>query len=234
MTFILTNDDGIDAPGLATLRQALAQVTDKPQKVVAPKAAWSGCGHQVTLQQRIHVERRSDTEAAVDGTPADCVRLALQFLHPEAGVVLSGINGGNNLGSDIYPSGTIAAAREATLHGVSAIAFSQYKRTGWDINWAATARWTARVLERLLDEPPEAGAFWSVNFPHLDPGSPEPELVFCRLCTRPLLTTFAVEGDSYRYIGDDGDRTSNPGTDVEVCLSGHIAIVKVKLSNWDA
>lgn len=65
MTFILTNDDGIDAPGLTTLRQALTQVTDAPQKVVAPKAAWSGCGHKVTLEQRIHVERRSDTEAAV-------------------------------------------------------------------------------------------------------------------------------------------------------------------------
>ncbi len=83
-----------------------------------------------------------------------------------------------------------------------------------------------------MDEPPEVGTFWSVNFPHLAPGFPEPDLVRCRLCTRPLLTTFDVDGDYYQYTGDDGDRTSDLGTDVDVCLSGHIAIVKVELSNW--
>ncbi|NEO16197.1 MULTISPECIES: 5'/3'-nucleotidase SurE [unclassified Moorena] len=229
MAFLVTNDDGIDAPGIRALHKALFQVTSDRIAVVAPKHHQSGCGHQVNIRTVIPVEWRSDTEVSVDSTPADCVRLGVNYLYDDIEFVVSGINGGCNLGSDIYPSGTIAAAREATIHGLNAIAFSHFKRTDWEIDWELATEWTVRVLHKLLDQPSDPGTFWSVNFPHLEPDAPEPEIVFCSLCTRPLLTEFVKQEDGYLYVGDDINRKSDSGTDVDVCLSGNIAITQVSL-----
>ena len=123
MTLILTNDDGIDAPGIRALLKAV-----EGQKVIvaAPVDHLSGCGHQVTTTKAINVHRRSVTEYAIAGTPADCTRIALSNLCPEAKFVLSGINAGGNMGADVYISGTVAAVREAAFHGVSGIAVSHY------------------------------------------------------------------------------------------------------------
>jgi Survival protein SurE len=109
MTIILTNDDGIDAPGI----QALLQAVTGKMIIVAPQGQLSGCGHQVTAHSPIHVDRRSEFEYAVGGTPADCVRIALNHIFPKPDLVLSGINAGGNLGVDVYISGTVAAVREA-------------------------------------------------------------------------------------------------------------------------
>ncbi|MBP0007436.1 MULTISPECIES: 5'/3'-nucleotidase SurE [unclassified Roseofilum] len=231
MSFLVTNDDGIDAPGIRALHRALSQVTTDRIMVVAPKHHQSGCGHQVNIRTVIPVERRSDTEVSVDSTPADCVRLGVNYLYDDIHFAISGINAGCNMGSDIYPSGTIGAAREATIHRLPAIALSHFKRSDRELDWERATQWTVRVLENLLAQPPESGTLWSVNFPHLEPDTPDPELVFCSLCTRPLLTEFVKQGDGYLYVGDDINRTSDPGTDVEVCLSGNIAITKLRL--WE-
>ncbi|MBC6478311.1 MAG: 5'/3'-nucleotidase SurE [Hormoscilla sp. GM7CHS1pb] len=229
MTFLVTNDDGIDDPGIRALHKALSQVTTDRIVVVAPLHHQSGCGHQVNIRTVIPVEWRSNNEVSVDSTPADCVRLGVNYLYDDINFVVSGINAGCNMRSDIYCSGTIGAAREATIHRIPAIAFSHFKRTGWDLDWERGTQWTERVLHELLAKPPESGTFWTVNFPHLEPDAPEPEILFCSLCTRPLLTEFVKQGDGYLYVGDDINRKGDSGTDVDVCLSGNIAIAQNRL-----
>src|SRR4051794_24305316 len=115
MRFVLTNDDGIDAPGLRALEEAARQVGEVI--VVAPAAPQSGCSHRVTTSALIRVHRAGPDRFAVEATPADCVRVALYRFGPEPAWVLSGVNDGGNLGADVHHSGTVAAVREAVLHG---------------------------------------------------------------------------------------------------------------------
>jgi 5'-nucleotidase len=225
MTLILTNDDGIDAPGIRALQKAM----NGKGVIVAPKDHLSGCGHQVTTTQAIHVRRRSDFEYAIAGTPADCVRLALTHICPTVKFVLSGINAGGNLGADVYISGTVAAVREAAFHGVPGIAVSHYRKGKLNVDWDVAARWTAGILADLLNRTIEPGTFWNVNLPHLLPGDPDPEVVFCEPCRQPLPVNYRVEGDNFYYFGEYAKRDRTPGSDVDVCFSGKIAVTQLRL-----
>jgi 5'-nucleotidase len=225
MTLILTNDDGIDAPGIAALQQAV----NGKGIIVAPNDHLSGCGHQVTTTRPIRVERRSDLEYAIAGTPADCTRLALTHLYPDAQWVLSGINAGGNMGVDVYISGTVAAVREAAMHGIPGIAVSQYRKPKLNLDWNTSAQLTAKVLDELLNRPIQPGSFWNVNLPHLSPADPPPDIVFCQASTQPLPVNYRVEGNEYHYTGEYAARDRHPGTDVDVCFSGHIAVTQLKL-----
>ncbi|MCD8490071.1 MAG: 5'/3'-nucleotidase SurE [Desertifilum sp.] len=225
MTLILTNDDGIDAPGIQALQQAVSQKA----AIVAPLGHYSGCGHQVTTTRPIAVEKRSPSTYGIQGTPADCTRLALTQLFPDAQCVLSGINAGGNLGVDVYISGTVAAVREAALLGVPGIAISHYIKKGLPIDWEFAAQLTAGILAELLSQPWEPGTFWNVNLPHLAPDADSPELVFCQPCKQPLPVNYRVEGNEYYYVGKYSDRPLTPGSDVEVCFSGNVAITQLKL-----
>lgn len=111
MKLLLTNDDGIDADGLHALLTAVRGLGEPV--VVAPAGPQSGVSHAVTTDGPVRVEPRGDGRFAVRGTPADCVRVVLHRLCPDAGLVLSGINHGGNLGADVYYSGTVVAVREA-------------------------------------------------------------------------------------------------------------------------
>lgn len=226
MTIILTNDDGIDAPGI----RALSEVINHQGMFVAPQQELSGCGHKVTTRSPIAVERRSDTEYAIAGTPADCIRLAITQLSPQIDWVLSGINSGGNMGVDVYISGTVAAVREAAFHGIRGIALSQYRKGGRPVNWEQTKRWSQTVLKELFNRPLEPGSFWNVNFPYLEPDEPEPEIVFCQPSTKPLPVDYKVEGENYLYIGNYSLRERTPETDVDVCFGGKIAVTRIKLS----
>src|SRR5262245_1031781 len=113
MKLLLTNDDGIEADGLRALLSAVRGLGEPV--VVAPVGPQSGVSHAVTTDAPVRVESRGG-HFAVHGTPADCIRVGLHRLCPDAGVVLSGINHGGNLGADVYYSGTVAAVREAVLH----------------------------------------------------------------------------------------------------------------------
>lgn len=225
MALILTNDDGIDAPGLVALQRAV----DGDTVVVAPTSPQSACSHQVTVTRPLRVERRSEAAYAVDGTPADCVRVALAHLHPEADFVLSGINSGANLGADVYISGTVAAVREAAFLGTPAIAVSHLWKREREIDWERAARWTSQILEDLLARPAEPGTFWNVNLPNLEPGAPDPPVIFCDTCTQPHPVRFRAEGDTLQYTGVYADRPRRPGTDVDVCFSGSIAVSPLSL-----
>jgi 5'-nucleotidase len=229
MTLIITNDDGIDAPGIWALQTAVIKAFGKDRHiaVVAPRDHHSGCGHQVTTSSPIHLNQRAEDVYAIAGTPADCVRAALGHLYPEIKLVLSGINNGGNLGADVYISGTVAAVREAALHRIAGIAISHYRAKGKQIDWARAADLTAQVLTKLSGMSIAAGSFWNVNLPHLDAGAPDPEIIFCDRSTQPLPVNFEVEGEYLMYAGRYENRDRAEGTDVDVCFSGHIAITKI-------
>jgi 5'-nucleotidase len=224
MNLILTNDDGIDAPGIRALNAAV----DNQGIFVAPQGQLSGCGHQVTTLQPLQVETRSLAEYAVAGTPADCARVAItQF--DQIDWLLSGINAGGNLGIDVYTSGTVAAVREAAMHGVKGIALSHWIKRPLTIDWQIATAWTERVLAELWQHSLPRGHFWNVNLPHLEPGAPEPEIVFCEPSIEPLPVRYRLEGDLYYYEGEYSQRERAPGTDVDICFSGQIAVTQLSL-----
>jgi 5'-nucleotidase len=224
---ILTNDDGIDAPGMRALFEAAEGLGER--RVIAPAGPCSGFGHAVTTRESFRVITRADGWVSVEGTPADCVRVGLHHLAPGARWVLAGINAGGNLGADVYHSGTVAAAREAALHGRAAIAISHYIARGRSIDWTEAARWTAWVLRDLLSRPCEAGTLWNVNLPHPAPGLPQPEMVECPLDPSPLPLRFLTDGDRVTYAGDYQSRARVPGADIAVCFGGQISLTKVRL-----
>ena len=228
MTLILTNDDGIDAPGIQALLQAVSQFEHKTV-IVAPQAPHSGCGHQVTTTKPIHVAQRSLSEYAIGGTPADCVRLALNYLAPDTRWVLSGINAGGNLGTDVYISGTVAAVREAAFYRIPGVALSHYRQDGRAIDWAVATQLTTHVLQTLFARTWEPGTFWNVNLPHLQTGESMPDMIFCQPCTQPLPGNYRIDGDRFYYSGEYAKRRRDVDGDVDVCFSGRIAITQMTL-----
>jgi len=230
LTLVLTNDDGIDAPGLKALQAAVnLALPQRSVMIVAPDRQWSGCGHQVITDRPIQITARSPQAVSLDGTPADCVRLALTHFCPEVTLVLSGINAGGNLGSDIYMSGTVAAAREAALRGIPGIALSHYRHQQREFDWEQASQWAAQVIQKLILLPLPPGHFWNVNLPHPDLEAAAPELVFCPPCRQPLPASYRVEGDQFFYTGRYGDRLRDPGADVATCFAGNIAITQLSV-----
>jgi 5'-nucleotidase len=227
MKFLLTNDDGIDAEGIAALAEAAGPLGNLTW--VAPDAHHSGCGHRVTTDRGIRICRRSDVQWAVGGTPADCARVALAHLTPDVDWVLAGINHGGNLGADVFHSGTVAAVREAALHGKPGIAVSQYRRRNVAFDWSRAVNWARTALNVLLERPCRPGMFWNVNLPHPGPGDPEPQIVFCALEAGPLPLAFRADGDCLYYSGNYHERRRQRGSDVDVCFSGNIAVTALAL-----
>ena len=228
MKLLLTNDDGVDAPGLEALLQVAEQFGDSV--VVAPADAMSGCSHRVTTDQAFRVRERHSSCYVVDGTPADCVRVGLHRLNGAVSWVLSGINAGGNLGSDVHHSGTVAAVREAVLHGCPGIAVSNYrKQKGQEPDWQRAIAWVIPVIKDLLNQTWTPGTFWNINLPHVEPDSPDPEVVFCRLDPSPLPLSFQTEGELLRYDADYHLRPRQAGSDVDVCFGGRIAVTRVSI-----
>ena len=216
MKVILTNDDGIDAPGLETLYRC---VQDEAKIViVAPAQPQSGIGHKVTTRSPIVVKKLGLNRYSVDGTPADCSRIALKQLVPDADWLIAGINPGANLGSDVYNSGTVAAAREAAILGCRSIAISQYVAKDQQINWDITGYHAAAVLKMLIKKNIEPSYFWNVNLPHPLNSYSEIPLGFCGLDTNPHKYDFSKNENEYIYTGSIHERPRNPETDVTVCF----------------
>ncbi len=173
MRILLTNDDGIYAPGLAIL-EAIARELSDDIWIVAPHEEQSGAGHSLTLSRPVRVRRHDDRRFSVSGTPTDAVMMALGVVMKDArpDLLLSGVNRGANLAEDVTYSGTVSAAMEGTLAGIRSIALSQvYAREGMGdaVPFAAAQAWGARVLRPLIaaDMPPRT--LINVNFPALAP-----------------------------------------------------------------
>ena len=229
MRFLLTNDDGIDAPGLATLARSVESHGESV--TVAPTKVRSGCGHTVTDKQTISASTRGPDRHAVDGTPADCTRLGLLHLAGTVDWVLSGVNDGGNLGVDTHLSGTVAAAREAAILGKKAIALSQYRFNRREADWSTTTRLLKRVLPMLLERDLPPGRFWNVNFPDISDTrqtDDEIEIVFCSIDPSPLPVEYAEQDGRYTYQGVYANRPRVSGSDVDHCFSGRIAITLLR------
>ena len=233
MKFVLTNDDGIDAVGIKVLQTVFANYGEVI--TIAPAEHLSGCSHQVSTHKMIKVSNDAENEFRVHGTPADCSRLAIAELCPDVDWIISGVNAGGNLGADIYISGTVAASREAAMHDVKSISFSQYLRHGIKIDYALIEKWVARVFEELQTRDIGHRAFWNVNFPHLDPETVDHDLAtgtmlaFCSVDNNPLEVTFNRSEEGYTFAGNYHERPRWPGSDVDRCFSGDIAISKITI-----
>ena len=235
MHFLLTNDDGINAPGLAALAQAVAAIPGASCTVVAPASEQSQCGHRVTTHEPLQVVRLAANRFTTSGTPADCVRVALFGLGLKPDMVLSGVNAGGNLGQDLYISGTAAGAREAAFHGLPSVAFSHYMVRGIPMDWDRTSEWTRQVLTELLEPALSDGEYWNVNFPHLPPGSRAlPDRVASHLCRSPLNVSYQStpwENDVawLSYSATYASRPVEPDSDVAICFGGRISVSRLKI-----
>ena len=197
--------------------------------VVAPKQHQSGVGHQITAHEPIEVKQTQTRWYSVDGTPADCSRIALKVIAPDVDWLISGINAGSNLGSDVYQSGTVAAAREAAILGFSALAISQYIAKGYAIDWSITASHAQGLIKMLIHRELPTGHFWNVNLPHPLARNTALTHVFCPLDTRPHEYRFRRDGDHYTYTGDIHKRPYDKGTDVHSCYRGKAAITRISI-----
>lgn len=230
MEVLLSNDDGIDAPGLRALFDACDALGPSARAfVVAPEECHSAGGHRVTTERMLSAREHAEGWIGLDGTPADCVRVGLHGLKLRPEWVMSGINSGGNLGADVYLSGTVAAVREATIHGVRGIAFSHYLGRGLRFDWPRATRWTRQVLGLLKDEMLRPGEFWNVNFPSLPADAGDPPLVFCDHLGSSLHVVYERVEGGFVYSGNYHARVRDPGSDVEACFGGSIAISRVRL-----
>jgi 5'-nucleotidase len=236
---LLTNDDGIGASGLQTLRRALVALPDVELAVIAPEANQSATARSITTRRPLWVTEVGFNDGtsgfACDGTPVDCVRLAslglVDGFVPD--VIVSGVNHGSNLGDDITYSGTVAAALEGVVLGIPGIALSQQSearemdfRQGEAYAFATAAAFAARVVERLDDVPLPEGTLLNVNVP-----AGEVEGVdVCRLgkrLYRDQLEQVDVDEDGrrrFRIYGDAPVHADEDGTDLAAVAAGRIAV----------
>lgn len=231
MIALLTNDDGIDAAGLAALHRVAVSLFDEVW-VVAPDSQMSQIGHRVTTDTPIRYEERGHKRFAVTGTPADCTRIALACLMPvRPDWVLSGINHGGNLGRhDFAISGTVAAVREAAFAGIRGISLSHFLRRGVPLDWEKAAERVAPVIAGLLGVPLEDGHFWNINLPHPAPGEREPGVIHCGQERHSLHVHYVEKTPGeLSYAGDYHERPRVPGSDVDVCFGGDIAVTLASL-----
>jgi 5'-nucleotidase len=172
MRILVTNDDGIHAPGLAVLETIAAQLSDDVW-VVAPETDQSGVSHSLSLNHPLRLREVSPKRFAVTGTPTDCVIMALRhvMVDHKPDLILSGVNKGQNVAEDVTYSGTIAAAMEGTLLGVRSIGLSQaYGPAGRDaIHWQCAEHHAPGVIRRILEEGIPDDILFNINFPDCPP-----------------------------------------------------------------
>ncbi len=237
MRILLTNDDGIHAPGLDVL-EALARQFSDDIWIVAPAEEQSGAGHSLTLSRPVRLRQHSERRFSVSGTPTDSVMMALRMVMPSPpDVILSGVNRGANLGDDVTYSGTVSAAIEGALAGIRSIALSQVYASegmGDTVPFAAAELWGAKVLAPLLDVPLPPRTLVNVNFP-----ARLPEEIQGIRVVRQGFHDYArgsiVEGTDprgYRYFwfGLHGiEHTPGHATDLEAIADGYISVTPLQL-----
>ena len=228
MRVLVSNDDGVDAPGLRHLAQALREAGHEVT-VVAPDRDRSGASNSLTLDQPIRAHRRSDSVWSVAGTPTDCVHLAL-----------SGINNTSNLGDDVIYSGTVAAAMEGRCLGLPAIALSLATRDHNALHWESAARAAVEITARLVADPLPADTILNVNVPDL-PWEQIRGYEVSRLGNRhraePCIRQEDPRGRTIWWIGPPGGaQDAGVGTDFHAVQAGYISItpIHVDLTRYQA
>jgi len=235
MRILIANDDGYLAPGIAALVQACQGLGEID--VFAPERNASGTSNALTLHQPLSLHTAPSGFRYVNGTPSDCVHLALTAgVIPRPDLVLSGINNGANMGDDTLYSGTVAAATEGYLVGVPAIAFSLADK-GWR-HLDAAARVARRIVEHVLAHPP-AGTPWllNVNMPSTDTLD-QADWALTRLGRRhaslPAVAQHNPRGDLFYWIGPAGEaREDGEGTDFHTVRHGRVSITPLQVDMTD-
>ncbi|HEX2529179.1 MAG TPA: 5'/3'-nucleotidase SurE [Geminicoccus sp.] len=231
---MVTNDDGYAAAGIRALTKIAKSLSDDVW-VVAPETNQSGVGHGLTIRRPLRAREIGEQAFAVDGTPTDCVMLGLHNLVKDKPVdlVLSGINHGSNLADDITYSGTVAAAMEATLCRVKAIAFSALTEHRRVPNWAVAERFAPDLIRQLLTAGWPAEVLVNVNFPDL----PIDEVKGVKVASQgtrkigdAIVERVDPRGEAYYWIGDTKNEAEpGEGTDLEVISKGFISVTPIHL-----
>ncbi|WP_425039514.1 5'/3'-nucleotidase SurE [Primorskyibacter sp. S187A] len=248
MRILLTNDDGINAPGLAVLEEIATEIAGPGGEVwtVAPAFEQSGVGHCISYTHPFMVTKMSERRYAAEGSPADCVLVGLHDVLPaRPDLVLSGVNRGNNSAENTLYSGTIGGAMEAALQGIPAMALSQYYGPGninLDDTFEAARQHGAATVRAVLDAPAPKGdyqLFHNINFPPV-PGAEVKGMAAAPQGIRKG-THFAVEphnspsGRRFLWIkGGDQRAPAQPGSDAAVNLDGYISITPMRADLTDA
>jgi 5'-nucleotidase len=233
---LISNDDGVHARGIKALRKALEEVADVT--VVAPDRERSGASHSLTMDVPLRTHRIKENIIGVDGTPTDCVLLALKLLLPEPpDLVVSGINRGANMGDDVTYSGTIAAAMEATLMGIPAIAVSLCRCESGAYDYEASAEIAREVALMVLERGLPEGTLLNVNVPNI----PREEITGVEIARqgKQVYEEAVVEkqdprGRTYYWIG--GQLTSwepEPDTDYAAVSQRLVSITPIHLDLTD-
>lgn len=238
MRILLTNDDGIHAPGLAVLEEIAAAFSDDVW-VCAPAEEQSGMGHALTLSAPVRLRKHGERRFSVTGTPTDAVNLGLRKVMPAMpDVILSGVNWGANLGDDVTYSGTVSAAIEGALAGVRAIALSQVltseSRNGGTETFAAAKAWGAKVLGPLLDTPLPERTLINVNFPPVEPdavrGIRPTRQGFHDYARGSVVEGRDPRGRAYYWFGlEPIEQTLDHGTDLEAIDDGYVSVTPLHL-----
>jgi len=234
MKILISNDDGYQAPGIVALHDALKAIADV--EVVAPEHNNSAKSNALTLHSPLYVHRAPNGFRYINGTPADCVHIALTgLLGYRPDLVVSGINNGANMGDDTVYSGTVGAAMEGYLFGIPAIAFSQVDK-GWG-ELETAARKAREIVERMqahLNEPP-----WllNVNIPNMPYDALRP-LQLCRLGRRHaaqrVIEQQSPRGEIMYWIGGAGPaKDAGEDTDFHATAHGHVSITPLQIDLTD-
>ena len=236
---LVTNDDGIHAPGLKVLEK-IAKSLSRDIWVVAPEYEQSGASHSLTLSEPLRLRRISRRRFAVRGTPTDCVMMAIHELMPDRrpDLVLSGVNRGANVAEDVTYSGTIAAAMEGTLLKVPSIALSQSLEAGHPPKWSTAEHHAPGVIRRLVSAGWPETVLMNVNFPDV-PHAAVKGIELCRQGHRgfeDLVVDGRVDarGQPYYWLGfRRRSETFSGNTDLTALLAGRISVTPLKLDLTD-
>lgn len=236
MRILLTNDDGIYAPGIRALRKELLKLGQV--EMVAPATEQSATGHSVTLHNPVVVQEINDDQQqkigwAVEGKPADCVKLALrELLGYQPDLIVSGLNAGSNAGINVLYSGTVAAAIEGAFFGITSIACSLEFTKAGPLNFARGAELCRMVIEQILEKKPSPGALFNVNIPNLEIGP----VKGIRVAPQNISSyeerfdkRIDPRGRTYFWIGADFScPDSHPGTDTAVLKDRFITVTPLQ------
>ncbi len=235
-TILVSNDDGVNAPGIRVLASALGEIGDVT--VVAPDRERSAASHSLTLQVPLRAQRIDDSTVSVDGTPTDCVMLAINnLLEKRPDLVVSGINRGPNMGDDLTYSGTVAAAMEGTLLGIPSMAVSLDRPGDKPYDYGAAGVVARELATIVLDRGLPEWTLLNVNVPHV----PLDEIKGIRITRqgKQIYEELIVEkkdprGKTYYWIGGQQETWSiEPNTDYTTLAKGYVSVTPVQLDLTD-
>ncbi len=238
-TILVTNDDGISSEGIVALYMAMREIGDT--FIVAPDREKSAVGHALTMHRPLKVEKLNENIYTVNGTPTDCVVVAVEkLLDRRPDILISGINRGANLGDDITYSGTVSAAIEGTMFGIPSVAISMVYEEGRPIRFKTAASFARRLVRFLLEHSMPADTLLNVNVPNVE----EEEIKGVkftrqgkRVYDNAICETFDPWGRKHYWIGGGTPTwSSEDDTDITAVTKNYISItpLHLDLTNYDA